>query len=99
MSICIEFFPTFDADVDECKTPANTCKYMCKNLIGTFMCICPDGYQQVGRTDDCRDVNECVLNPDICRNGNCVNLQGSYRCDCYEGFEPGHDYKQCIGMM
>jgi hypothetical protein len=79
-------------------TPANNCKFMCKNLIGTFMCICPEGYQQVGLTDDCRDINECVTNPNVCRNGNCINLQGSYRCDCYDGFEPSHDHKQCIGM-
>nr|CAD7423795.1 unnamed protein product [Timema monikensis] len=83
-------------DVDECVTPANNCKFMCKNLIGTFVCICPEGFQQVGLTDDCRDVNECALNPGICRNGNCVNHHGGYRCDCYEGFEPSHDSKQCI---
>lgn len=89
----------FDTDVDECATPANNCKFMCKNLIGTFICICPEGYQQVGLTDDCRDINECVTKSNICRNGNCINLQGSYRCDCYDGFEPSHDRKQCIGTV
>lgn len=85
------------ADVDECNTPANNCKFQCKNLIGSFMCLCPEGYTQVGHSDDCRDINECALNPGLCQNGHCVNLQGSYRCDCFEGFEPSYDRRHCIG--
>lgn len=85
------------SDVDECVTPANNCKFQCKNLIGSFMCICPEGYTQVGMTDDCRDINECAVNPALCQNGHCINLQGSYRCDCFEGYEPSHDRKTCIG--
>jgi hypothetical protein len=84
-------------DVDECATPANNCKFMCKNLIGTFVCTCPAGYQQVGMVDDCRDINECTATPGLCRNGYCINDQGGYHCDCYEGFEPSSDRKQCIG--
>ena len=31
------------------------------------------------------DVNECENN--LCKNGaTCVNLQGSYRCDCKNGY-------------
>ena len=33
------------------------------------------------------DVNEC-LNPTICKNGStCINLIGSYECDCGIGYE------------
>ncbi|CAL4061316.1 unnamed protein product, partial [Meganyctiphanes norvegica] len=83
-------------DVNECSTPANNCKFLCKNLIGTFMCICPEGYQQVGMIDDCKDINECATNPNICEHGRCINTKGSYRCECYEGFEPSRDGKECL---
>ena len=39
--------------MDECSTPANTCRYACKNLVGSFMCVCPEGYVEAGR-DQCR---------------------------------------------
>ena len=41
-------------DIDECLTAANNCRYACKNLIGSFMCICPEGYVQIGTGDQCR---------------------------------------------
>ena len=35
------------------------------------------------------DVDECQTNP--CQNGgSCVNLKGSYRCDCAKGFTGKH---------
>lgn len=92
-------FTVFLSDVDECSTPANNCKFMCKNLIGSFMCICPEGYSQIGLSDDCRDIDECSENPNLCDNGRCINLQGSYRCECHEGFEHSADRKRCIGML
>lgn len=63
------------------------------------MCICPDGYTQVGLTDDCRDIDECAVNPNLCQNGQCVNLEGNFRCDCLDGFEPTSDRKRCIGII
>lgn len=61
------------------------------------MCICPEGYQQVGMTDECRDIDECRINSRLCSNGQCINLEGGYRCDCHIGFEPSPDGKSCIG--
>lgn len=40
------------SDVDECATPANLCKYACKNTVGSFLCVCPEGYVQRG-ADEC----------------------------------------------
>lgn len=85
------------ADVDECNTPANNCRFMCKNFVGSFMCICPEGFTQFGYGDECRDVDECSTNSDLCEHGRCINLQGSFRCDCLEGFENSEDGKRCLG--
>lgn len=62
------------------------------------MCICPEGYVQVGSTDDCKDVNECLENHNICENGRCINLEGTYKCECFEGFKPDLNGKRCLGI-
>lgn len=34
------------------------------------------------------DVNECVASTNPCsENGKCINLLGSFRCECSEGWE------------
>lgn len=43
------------------------------------------------------DIDECRTRPGICANGRCINTRGSYRCECYEGFQPSHTQKECIG--
>ena len=43
------------------------------------------------------DVNECWDNP--CKNGAiCVNLKGSYRCDCKSGYT-GKDCGTGMGLI
>lgn len=42
------------------------------------------------------DVNECVVNPQICgSNAQCSNNEGSYSCTCNEGYEMTG--KGCVG--
>ncbi|XP_077988929.1 fibrillin-1-like isoform X2 [Glandiceps talaboti] len=84
-------------DYDECTAGEHGCKYRCKNLIGTYMCICPEGMEPLeSNTDICVDVNECDSQPDICGNGQCVNIRGGYQCDCYQGFEADLSGKKCV---
>lgn len=92
----VPFFFLF-TDVDECVTPANNCKYQCKNLIGSFICICPEGFAPASTPNDCVDVDECANDPNLCKHGTCVNLLGNYRCDCFDGYKSSVDNKHCLG--
>uniref|UniRef100_A0A8C9CX13 Fibrillin 3 n=1 Tax=Panthera leo TaxID=9689 RepID=A0A8C9CX13_PANLE len=60
-----------------------------------FQVLCGSG---LGITTDGRDINECALDPDVCTNGMCENLRGSYRCVCNLGYEPGAAGKQCVDV-
>ncbi|XP_032281206.1 fibrillin-2 isoform X2 [Phoca vitulina] len=60
-----------------------------------FHGLCSSG---VGITVDGRDINECALDPDICANGICENLRGSYRCNCNSGYEPDSSGRNCIDI-
>uniref|UniRef100_A0A8C9L8A4 Fibrillin 2 n=1 Tax=Pavo cristatus TaxID=9049 RepID=A0A8C9L8A4_PAVCR len=44
-------------------------------------------------------INECALDPDICSNGICENLRGSYRCNCNSGYEPDPSGRNCVGKL
>ncbi|OWK59643.1 Fibrillin-2 [Lonchura striata] len=44
------------------------------------------------------DINECALDPDICSNGICENLRGSYRCNCNSGYQPDPAGTNCVDV-
>ncbi|XP_042178990.1 fibrillin-2b isoform X2 [Oncorhynchus tshawytscha] len=60
-----------------------------------FQAVCSSG---IGITADGRDINECALDPDICQNGMCENLRGSYRCICNIGYESDSSGKNCVDI-
>ncbi|KTF90602.1 hypothetical protein cypCar_00035549 [Cyprinus carpio] len=60
-----------------------------------FQAVCSSG---PGITADGRDINECALDPDICQNGICENLRGSYRCICNIGYESDASGKNCVDI-
>ncbi len=43
------------------------------------------------------DIDECKTIRGVCQNGRCINIQGSYRCDCFAGYNPSEDHKRCLG--
>lgn len=49
------------------------------------------------------DENECIINANICGNGTCTNVKGSFECTCNVGYSPGpfqicEDINECKEM-
>jgi fibrillin 2/3 len=59
-----------------------------------FRALCPQG---AGRGDIGDDLNECSFMLDACDNGECINTDGSYRCECAQGYRLDGSGKKCIG--
>ncbi|GIY10508.1 uncharacterized protein CEXT_455541 [Caerostris extrusa] len=67
---------------------------ICVDLVDKTRCECPKGYAAKhyypGPGEPCEDVDEC-LDMSVCaqhKNLQCVNLPGTYKCECLPGFEP-----------
>lgn len=61
-------------DINECIEKPNICQNgECKNLQGSFQCICQPGYLLTSTRDSCIDIDECQRHPTICNNGNLFN--------------------------
>lgn len=45
------------------------------------------------------DINECALDPDICSNGVCENLRGTFHCVCNSGYESDQTGRNCLGQL
>lgn len=57
-------------DINECIEKPNICQNgECKNLQGSFQCICQVGYLLTSTRDNCIDIDECQRHPNICNNG------------------------------
>jgi len=83
-------------DIDECdiNNYLSNCDPIanCSNTIGGYTCTCPTGYSDVnGNGWVCEDFNECNGE----NGGNncasigsvCINLPGSFRCECLSGYQ------------
>ena len=58
-----------------------------------FRCFCDNGF--TGDGFNCTDINECSDEPNLCENGACINSEGSFSCDCQNGFmHPAEEYSQ-----
>lgn len=43
------------------------------------------------------DINECKVMPNLCKNGECINSVGSFRCHCNVGYTNDFSGTSCTG--
>ncbi|CAB1412373.1 unnamed protein product [Pleuronectes platessa] len=79
-------------DINECVANTGPCLpgHTCINTEGSYTCrrntvSCGRGYHLIQDGKRCEDVDECRTG-DVCGIHGCVNLVGSYRCECRIGF-------------
>ncbi|CAL8291112.1 unnamed protein product, partial [Gadus morhua 'NCC'] len=69
------------------KTPAYA-------VIANGQVECPKGYKRMNATH-CQDINECAMTG-LCKNAECLNTKGSYRCTCKHGFMLDPARSHCV---
>lgn len=48
------------SDIDECSRSSGICSNgVCENMMGTYQCMCNDGYQQTGQKSHCEGASAC----------------------------------------
>ena len=47
--------------------------------------------------DHVADIDECAEAQEVCRRGQCQNVEGSYICECLEGYRLSRFGDECIG--
>ncbi|XP_026996077.2 latent-transforming growth factor beta-binding protein 4-like isoform X4 [Tachysurus fulvidraco] len=85
-------------DINECANKSVCGQHMfCRNLIGTYQCICDQGYETTPDGRSCVDINECAVMVGVCGAARCWNVEGSFMCECekrQEEFDPLT--RQCV---
>ncbi|XP_028286387.1 fibulin-1 isoform X2 [Parambassis ranga] len=79
-------------DINECVSQTGTCQrgQVCINTVGSYICQrnsinCGRGYHLNEEGSRCIDIDECQ-SPDVCPGHTCINLLGSFRCECEAGY-------------
>ncbi|XP_055571561.1 nidogen-2 isoform X1 [Falco cherrug] len=86
--------------VNPCHDSTHTCEATARCQPGAGMeytCECAAGYHRAGR--GCRDVDECAEGLSQCGPFTvCLNVPGSYRCECHSGYRPAEDGQACVPL-
>ncbi|EDW77004.2 uncharacterized protein Dwil_GK21208 [Drosophila willistoni] len=89
------------AEVDEVDAARSLCQQKCENTIGSYRCLCHDGYhldedKESCIRDSCEDLDNPQLNRTRCAHQcvNSANGQG-YECICPKGYNLAEDQYSC----
>ncbi|KAL6104929.1 ltbp4 [Pungitius sinensis] len=85
-------------DLNECSNQTLCGQHaFCQNVVGTFLCVCDQGFTSADGGGTCEDEDECVSRPDVCGSARCENVEGSFMCECDQ---PGHEFdtssRRCV---
>uniref|UniRef100_A0A8C7RJH7 Latent-transforming growth factor beta-binding protein 4 n=1 Tax=Oncorhynchus mykiss TaxID=8022 RepID=A0A8C7RJH7_ONCMY len=86
-------------DINECANETVCGEHaFCQNLIGTYQCMCDQGYTATSDGKGCVDENECETMQGVCGAARCENVDGSFMCECPgEGEE--FDTERCTVLV
>lgn len=88
-------YDTEGNDIDECRLFPNLCENgRCMNTVGSYRCVCTQGYKSDSATGQCVDIDECREGQASCDHV-CQNMIGSFRCTCRQGYILNMDGKTC----
>lgn len=80
-------------DINECVSQNGPCQrgQSCINTVGSYICQrnsvnCGRGYHLNEEGTRCIDIDECKGPEKVCEGHGCVNMVGSYRCQCQPGY-------------
>jgi len=92
-------------NVDHCGSESNRCdaNANCESRRHSAKCSCKPGF--FGNGSRCYDIDECLWDEnsrkqlDGCQDGSiCINLPGSFKCECLPGFEK-LDERNCLDVI
>ncbi|XP_039986751.1 latent-transforming growth factor beta-binding protein 1-like [Xiphias gladius] len=87
-------------DINECanKTVCGDHAF-CQNLIGTYLCMCDQGFTSTADGKACVDEDECVSLQGVCGSARCENVEGSFICECDGPGEFDTTTRTCVSTV